>query len=188
MKEMKKELRKHYKALRLSMKNKEQKDKCISENLINTDLYKNANTVLLYVSSEIEVSTYSIIADAFSQKKTVAVPRCNPVDCTMEFYIISSFEDLSEGAYGIYEPLENCKMVECDNMSVCIVPGLSFDKDGYRLGFGKGYYDRYLSAFPGKSIGLCYDECFCEKTVRDKFDKAVSVIVTETEIYNINNT
>ena len=61
----------------------------------------------------------------------------------------------------------------------------TFDKDGYRLGFGKGYYDRFLASFPGKTVGLCYEECVCEKTIRDKFDKSVSALITDTEIYII---
>ena len=100
----------------------------------------------------------------------------------MRFYIISSFDDLSAGAYGIFEPKEGCKEALFDSETLCIVPGLSFDKDGYRLGFGKGYYDRFLASFPGKTVGLCYEECVCEKTIRDKFDKSVSALITDTEI------
>ena len=185
MNETKKELRRHYKALRLSMRNKADKDRIIAERFLNSDLYRKAEAVLVYVSSEIEVDTYAIIKDAFSQNKTVAAPRCNPESCTMMFYVISSFDDLSEGAYGIYEPKSSCTEISVDENTLCIVPGLSFDKDGYRLGFGKGYYDRYLSSFPGKSAGLCYNECVCEKAVRNNFDKSVSALFTETEIYYI---
>ena len=181
----KKELRRHYKSLRLNMDDKEKKDSRITENLLNSYLYKNAQTVFVYASSAIEVDTLSIIKDAFLQNKTVATPRCNPEDCTMRFYMISSFDDLSAGAYGIFEPKESCKEALLDSETLCIVPGLSFDKDGYRLGFGKGYYDRFLASFPGKTVGLCYEECVCEKTVRDKFDKSVSALITDTEIYII---
>lgn len=185
MNETKKELRKHYKNVRLSMVDKTAKDKSITKKLLSSELYKKAETVLIYVSSEIEVDTHLIIKDALSQGKTVATPLCNSDDCTMEFYIIEKTDDLHKGAYGIFEPNSYCRKVSYDDCSICIVPGLSFDKDGYRLGFGKGYYDRFLSVFPGKSIGLCYNECICEKAVRDKYDKSVSELITETEIYNI---
>ena len=188
MNKSKNELRRYYKAIRLNMADKKCKDKKITENLLNSDIYIKAENILLYVSSSIEVDTFAIIENAFMNNKTVSVPRCNTEDCTMEFYIITSFEDLIKGAYGIYEPDISCKKAFFDEKSVCIVPGLSYDKDGYRLGFGKGFYDRFLSVFSGKSVGLCYDECVCEKTVRDKFDKSVSVLITETEIKTINYT
>ena len=181
----KKELRKYYKNIRLSMIEKSAKDECITHNFLASELYKNTDILLAYVSSDIEVDTKAIINDALLKGKTVAVPLCNSSDCTMEFYIIERLDELHKGAYGIYEPDRNCKRVSFDEGSVCVVPGLSYDKDGYRLGFGKGYYDRFLSAFSGISVGLCYNECVCEKTVRDKFDKSVSVLITETEIYNI---
>ena len=101
----------------------------------------------------------------------------------MEFYSISSFDDLESGAYGIYEPKKECLKITADENTVCIVPGLAFDKSGFRIGFGKGYYDRFLSEFKGESVGLCYDECFSDILIKDKFDMCVSAVITETCIY-----
>ena len=115
--------------------------------------------------------------------KSVAVPLCDTDKCTMEFYSISSFDDLESGAYGIYEPKKECLKITADENTVCIVPGLAFDKSGFRIGFGKGYYDRFLSEFKGESVGLCYDECFSDILIKDKFDMCVSAVITETCIY-----
>jgi len=74
---------------------------------------------------------------------------------------------------------EKCRLLTQYNNSVCIVPGLSFDYDGFRLGYGKGYYDRFLSGFDGDSIGLCYGECVCKRLPHGRYDRAVDVLVTE---------
>lgn len=176
-------LRQIYKTKRRQMKNKTQKDALIFSKLINCPLYKNCNTVFTYVSSEIEVDTLTFIRYALKDGKTVAAPICNTEDCTMQFYIIKSLNDLEEGAYSIREPKAYCEKAFCDENTLCVVPGLSFDKKGYRLGFGKGYYDRFLSAFLGKTLGLCYNECICEELIHNKYDKTVSAVIAENEIY-----
>lgn len=187
MRNIKNDLRKYYKNIRQKMDDKTYKDECIKNNLLKCELYDEASSVLVYVSSDIEVDTYDVISDLFLRKKTVAVPKCDPETCTMKFYVINSFDDLHKGAYGISEPNEGASEVRYDCESLCIVPGLSFDKDGFRLGFGKGYYDRFLDKFPGKTVGLCYDECISDGIVKEKYDKSVSCVITETCIYNIKN-
>ena len=79
------------------MTDKESKDQCVTANVLNCDLYKNADTILIYVSSEIEVDTFGIMKDAFFHNKTVATPLCNPTNCTMEFYVVEKFDDLQQG-------------------------------------------------------------------------------------------
>ena len=75
----------------------------------------------------------------------------------MEFYEIHSLFELQPGTFGVLEPVpENSRLVQEETEGLCIVPGLSFDAEGYRLGYGKGYYDRFLSRFSGTTAGVCY--------------------------------
>ena len=98
----------------------------------------------------------------------------------MDFYFIKSYDDLSPGKYGILEPVpERCEKAVDFLRGLCLVPGLSFDLQGYRLGFGKGYYDRFLSDFGGTTVGICYSKCTMGELPRGTFDRAVDIVLTE---------
>ena len=97
----------------------------------------------------------------------------------MEFYYITSFDDLQKGAYGILEPIKSkCEKLIDLNEGLCIIPALTFDEQGYRLGFGKGYYDRFLAGFPGKSVVICYSD-FVMKVPAEPHDMMADEIITE---------
>lgn len=151
----------------------------IASRFLCTREYMDAKTVLTYVSRDWEIDTIRIIHACFANKKKVAVPKCEG-EGVMNFYLINSMDDLKEGYAGILEPdTEVCKALEDFLDSVCIVPGLSFDPEGYRLGFGGGYYDRFLSAYTGVSAGLCYGSFIKWELPRESFDKAVTLLVTD---------
>lgn len=158
-------------------------DNKIAENLFNLDVYKKCKTVLAFVSKDIEVNTESIIATAFSDGKTVAVPRCDTKSNIMTFYIIKSRDDLEAGYYGIPEPKETCAALKDFNSSICLVPALVYDKKLFRVGFGKGYYDRFLNEYSGVSVGVCYSDCITEQLPKDDFDRPVNILITDSIIY-----
>ena len=120
-----------------------------------------------------------IINAAFANNKTVALPRCED-DATMGFYIISSFSDLAEGYLGIKEPVTGCEPFIPDESSLCVCPCLCCDMSGYRLGFGAGYYDRWLKNYPGRSAVLCYSDAVVPAIKRDESDVPVDLIVTDS--------
>lgn len=184
---MKSELRRELKAKRAALKNKEQLSIAIAEGFINSDLYKNADTLLLYYAVAGEVSTEKILAKAFSDKKRVAYPVCIDGNGYMEFYFIEDADDLVEGMYNIKAPGQGCKKFTDDKNAVCIVPALSFDISGNRLGYGKGYYDRFLEGFSGTSVGICYEALMTEFLPTDTYDKKVSYLITDKTIYNFTN-
>lgn len=189
IREQKLGLRKKYRSLRqkLSTDKKQKFDSEIADRFLSLTEYKNCDTLLAYISKDIEVGTEKIVKSALSQGKTVAVPRCNTNDCTMDFYQIKSYDDLQKGAYGLLEPdVSRCKKLTDFENSVCIVPGLAFDCEGYRLGFGKGYYDRFLQRFSGVKVGICYKECVTWQLPHGRFDKAVDIVLTQRYIRNIN--
>lgn len=147
--------------------------------------FRQADSIFIYMSTPIEVDTLEIIKKAWSFGKTVAVPKCIDNTRDMEFFEITSFEELERGTFGVLEPdVNRCKKAVADSNTLCIVPALMIDEEGYRLGYGKGYYDRFLSKFPGRIIGICYAGCIAEKLPHGKFDKKLNMFITEKKIYN----
>ena len=158
-------------------------DSQIYTRLINLWKYRDCETLLAYISGDIEVDTKMIIEDALKRGKRVAVPRCIEGTRNMEFYYITSYDDLEKGSYGILEPKrDKCEKLTDYSSGLCLIPALTFDKEGYRLGFGKGYYDRFLAKFKGETAGLCYECCISQKLPRGKFDRSADVVVTEKRI------
>ncbi len=159
---------------------KEKKDTAVLSKLVALPEYRNAKLVLTYVSTAIEVDTHALICRALSDGKRVAVPYCVPGKIEMLFCEITSLSDLAPGSFGVLEP-DPEKQIVLDSFpnSVCILPGLAFDLCGYRLGYGKGYYDRFLSRYHGKNVGVCYNACLKPVLPHGRYDKMVSVLVTE---------
>jgi len=182
LKQRKTEIRSKFKKLRSNMtsEQKNKLDEALTNNFISNSEYKSADILFAFVSKDIEVETKHIITHALSQGKKVAVPKCKTSDRLMDFYFINSFEDLTKGAYDIMEPdVDKCQLVTDFSSGVCMVPGLVYDREGYRLGFGKGYYDRFLTNFKGTTIGVCYSRCIVDELPRGYYDKPINLVITE---------
>lgn len=179
---IKSELRQKYRSLRQSMPQeiKAQKDEAIAAQVRRLWQYQRNSVLLIYVSTAIEVDTFGIIKQAIEDGKRVAVPRCVPDTRNMEFYYIHSTDELKPGMFGVLEPDANEEYLykESDG-GLCIVPAFSYDWRGYRLGYGKGYYDRFLSRFEGSMVGICYSECVQRSLPHGRFDRPVELLVTE---------
>lgn len=159
-------------------------DNRITQKLLATSEYAEATTVLTYVSVSSEVSTRMFIECALRDGKTVAVPRCLPGHC-LEFVAIASLEQLVAAPFNLLEPAKELPAVTEDqkNNSICIVPALLVDTKGYRLGYGAGFYDRFLSTYPGKKICLAYQQSLSRTTLpHTAFDVAVDVVITESDV------
>lgn len=183
---LKKDLRKEFRKKRSELLNKSEKDNSICNNILNSDFYKNARQILCYYPLDDEIDTTSIIFDALSCGKKLSLPYCIDLNGNMEFYYIDSYDDLKCGSYGIMEPdIKKCRKVTDFSNSLCLVPAFTFDKKGYRLGYGKGYYDKFLKKFTFNSIGLCYNSFLSSKLPADEFDMAVKFIATEDKILAI---
>ena len=155
----------------------------IAERVRNLQQYQKCEILLTYVSTDIEVDTLRIIENALCDGKRVAVPRCIPGTRNMEFYCISSLAELKPGAFGVLEPeATGDRLVSGAISTLCIVPALGYDRCGYRLGYGKGYYDRYLANFDGDIIGICYSNCVQRSLPHGRYDRRVSLLVTEKYI------
>lgn len=154
-------------------------DSGVAKNVRKLYQYRSCSTVLVYVSTNIEIGTIEIINNALSDGKKVAVPRCIPDTRYMDFHYIKSIDELSPGMFSVLEPDENSPKVTDFTGCLMLVPGLMFDRSGYRLGYGKGYYDRYMSKFTGVSVGLAYTSELRYKMIHGRFDRPVDLIVTE---------
>jgi len=163
-------------------------DEKVFKRIIRLHQYHHFNTVITYVSKDIEVDTLRLIQQAATDGKRVAVPRCVPGTRQMDFYCIHSLAMLEEGTFGLLEPkVDICEKLTDFSDSFCIVPGMSFDVRGYRLGYGMGYYDRFLADYSGVTVGICYSECVRWKELpTNKHDKPVDLIVTENYIRRTN--
>ena len=173
---MKKEfLRKKYKEKRDNIKNKITKDNLIYQKVINNKDILSSKTLLIYISINSEVDTTKII-NYFLNTKNIAVPKI--IDNNMYFVYVTNLNELTSGKYNIPEPTNENIVTDFDN-SICIVPGICYDKENYRIGYGKGYYDRFLSKNKIKTIGLCYKECMIEKIDNDKYDYKIDEVITD---------
>lgn len=162
-------------------------DRKIAKNVQRLYQYRSATTLLIYVSTPIEVDTFEIMANAWHDGKKIAVPRCIPGTRSMEFHYISSVNDLSPGSFGVLEPDESRQVVTDFTGCLMLLPALSLDYLGYRLGYGKGYYDRYLAKFTGSLVGICYSADIRRHMYHGRFDRPVDVILTENWIKDVGS-
>lgn len=172
---MKKEKRLEYRNKRNNIKFRFIKNLIIFFKVINNKCIKSCSKLLIYVSYDSEVDTIRIIK-YFLKRKTIYVPKviCNEII----FFSISSLNDLKKGYHNILEPISNDELNYFDNACV-IVPGICFDKLGYRIGYGKGFYDRFLGKYKLYSIGLTYRECIIDKILTDEHDVPVDEVISD---------
>lgn len=158
--------------------------KLIRENFFQQPEWKQSETIGLVLSKKFEVDTLEIIKQAWLEGKKVAIPKCIPDGRKMEFYIFTSFDQTEVVYYGLQEPIvEETEYVEKHFIDTIVVPGLAFSKNGSRLGFGGGYYDRYLSNYEGNVLSLVY-ECQLESNIpMEAHDIVIPKIITENNVF-----
>lgn len=180
----KNDIRSLYKAKRKQLAAKEKKllDEAICRSFVSLATYRFNNTLLAYYPLADEIDCRPIIEDALFRGKRVALPRCMEKSGVMEFYYIKSLDNLEKGIFGLSEPPADSEMyVRSErNAAIMIVPGLVYDRSGYRIGYGKGYYDRYSGTYKGIKAGFCYSDFIASEPLpRGRFDMTVDFIVTE---------
>lgn len=186
----KRRLRERYKEKRREMKPgfKAYCDGRILCGVLALSKYRAAKTVLCYVSTPIEVNTHKLIEKALAQGKAVAVPYCVSGSRDMDFYYIESISHLRPRTLNVPEPdPDTCEKVTDFSDSVCILPGLAFDERGFRLGYGGGYYDRFLSGAykNGTTVGICYSPCVRRELVNGRYDVPCDYLVTDRYVRKI---
>lgn len=175
------DLRKFYKEKRSSLEPniKKEKDLEIQSRFLLTDEYRKCKGILVYIARDFEIDTSGIINAAFANKKIVAVPKVND-DFSLCFYKINSKDDLLIGKFSVCEPKDGLEKITDFDDFVCVTPSLCCDLNGYRLGFGKGCYDRFFAKFEGKKIALTYSDSIEVAIDTDENDIKVDAIVTDS--------
>ena len=175
-KEIKEKRRKHTK------EDNRKKSKEIKERLFGLKEFKNAKTILFYISYDGEVFTHDMILESF-YKKNIIVPISNPTNHSLTLSHLKSWEELSIGSYGILEPrIEKIRKTNVDDIELIIVPGVAFDEKGNRLGHGKGYYDRMLKNASAPIVALAFEFQIIENIPVAEHDRPVDMIITEERI------
>lgn len=173
-------LRRELSARRDSLEYREQLNQAIRETVWALPAYGNVGKLLLYLSKGSEPDTWKILDRALAEGKEVYAPRCLDGKGAMAFYRVRSQKELVPGRFGLLEPNpQELFPVRETADALCLVPGLSFDEEGYRLGYGKGYYDRFLTEHHVMTVGLCYGELLLPKLPRGPYDRQVNCLVTE---------
>ncbi len=165
-------------------------DSIIQKKILSLREYCEADIVLGYMANIIEVDIDNIMLEAISNCKKVAIPKCENVinKSIMNYYFINSFDNLLNGKFAIREPdSKKCKIFKAESNHdkiIMFVPGIVFDKQGYRIGYGKGYYDRYLLNvnFNIIKIGLCYNLALVNEFKKSNNDVPVDILITEEKI------
>lgn len=170
----KKELRKKYTKVRADVEDKEDKDRLIRENLRQLDIYKKAKSVFVFISYKSEVDTRGIIEDILADGKKLLVPLVKGSE--MIAVEVKGIDDLEPNKMGILEPKSGDEVTDVD---LTITPGLAFDKRGYRLGYGGGYYDKFFAKVDTIRMGIGYSDQYVESFVHEGYDKALEYLLTE---------
>ena len=183
IRDLKNRLRAEVRASReqLSQEHKDALDRAICKQFLSLASFRFSEILLAYYPLDEEINILPLIKEALALGKRVALPRCREGNL-MDFYYITSLDDVETGAFGIFEPKMTCELYEPDEKkpAIMLIPALAYDTLGYRIGYGRGFYDRYVNRFNGVKAGLCYRAFLKTSPLpRGRFDMAVDYIVTE---------
>lgn len=163
----------------------------LQNNIINHTLFQSAKIICTYAPTKSEIDVNLIAKTAWEQGKTVLYPRCSKTEKgRMNFYTCENFSDLEEGAYKILEPKSSCLLFD-ENLlnspdTLILVPALAYSDTGYRLGYGQGFYDRFLAKIPlAASMGITLSALISQDISIEPWDKAVRYLATEKGIQKI---
>ncbi|ODG91347.1 MULTISPECIES: 5-formyltetrahydrofolate cyclo-ligase [Bacillaceae] len=167
----------------ISVSERDEKSKQIIDKLLNTEQMKSADIIATTMPMEHEINTKYLITACWKMNKSVVVPKCNHETRKMHFYKINSFDDLKKGYFGIQEPIEEkCEEIRKERIDLIIVPGVAYTKNGERLGYGGGYYDRYLEDYNKQLLALAYDIQIIDDLPTEKHDIKMPLVLTESRI------
>lgn len=152
--------------------------------LIDTDLFRQARQIALYAPIHGEVETQTLLATALHNGKRVCFPRVNGE--ALDFILVDGPDDLARGAFGVAEPI-GTSVVAAAELDLAVMPGVGFDRSGFRLGYGGGYYDRAFSAGRPKQLaGLAFGFQLIEELPAEDHDVRLDLVVTDSEVLAFN--
>jgi len=152
--------------------------KKIHNRLKQLEIFRNAKKIACYFPIESEVLTQDIMQEILGNGKEICLPKV--VENNLSFRKIDGLKDLEKGSYGIMEPKENCP--ELEGIEIVLVPTVGITKNGVRLGYGYGYYDRFLASLNAKTISLIYSKQIVKSIPFSEKDVKIDWIVTEEKV------
>ena len=161
----------------------------VMKSLKDTIYYKNAKTIMTFISFGSEIDTHKFIKSGIKEGKTIVVPVTFHENRVMKPSRVLDFDEFEPGYFNILTPKEEfIRYIDPSEIDLIIVPGAVFDRDGYRVGYGGGYYDRFLSKIDKSvpKIAIAFDLQIVEQVPREDFDIPVDFIITEKEIIKCN--
>ncbi|MBE3093329.1 MAG: 5-formyltetrahydrofolate cyclo-ligase [Actinobacteria bacterium] len=170
----------------LPIRDRKKRSKIIAEKFFDTAYYNNSNNILIFYPFRSEIDVTIIIRQALENKKNIILPRIHDQELKL-FYVDNLKKQLERGAYGIMEPIIGlCRPAKISDIDLVVVPGISFDKNLNRLGYGGGYYDKLLLHIPEgvKKIALCFDIQVVDSIPISEHDIKVDILITDTKIYH----
>lgn len=176
----KQELRSASLKKRAAIPNRAVLDTKIHQRLLAQDFYAQAKTIMTYLSYKSEPDTHALIEKMLVSGKTLCAPVCSAAGY-MESYAFSVFSVLTPSATGILEPPKD-RLILPEDIDLILVPGCAFSPQGHRLGYGGGYYDRYLAKTNAITCGLFYEALQAE-FLPEKTDVPLHYIMTEQNLY-----
>lgn len=168
---------------------KEEKDRKILDEFYESNYYREAKNIFIYISYDSEINTKGIIKKALRDNKKIYVPRTEFKTRLMDAVEITSLNNLIESEYGILEPSVEEPHIDPNEIDLIVVPGVAFDRNGGRMGYGAGFYDRYFKKINEDNmkkvikLALAYDFQILEKIPMNEQDVPVNYIITEKEFY-----
>ncbi len=153
------------------------KSSVIAKLFLESELYRNAKTIMLYMPLGNEVDTGSIMEKAFADGKRAVLPMTDSKDKIIPYYIDADTK-LKIGAYSVREPIDT-QMADPNDIDIVIVPGVAFDRYGNRVGFGKGCYDGFLKDTNALKVGVCYEFQMCDTIAADQYDVKMDYVISE---------
>lgn len=163
---------------------KQKVEQKLTKNLLSSNLWNQAKTIGITMAQGFEWDTKMIIEAAWNQNKIIAVPKCSPSEKKLTFYQLKTFDQLEVVYYNLLEPKpEKSAIVDKTSIDLLVVPGLCFDEKGYRVGFGGGYYDRFLADYSNETVSLIHTSQLVNEVPSENFDIPVNHLITEKELY-----
>ena len=181
------EARAYFSALRASISDSERKDKslAICKRIMALPEFSECDTLFFYAPIKNEADPLYLFEKAQEYGICAAFPISLKNTFELDFRIIDSLDELELGTYGIPEPKKHLKKAIFTKKSICIVPARAFDYAGNRLGYGKGFYDRFLNNFTGLTVGITFDILKCPSLPTERTDIPIDIIITEKESVRI---
>ncbi len=165
----------------ISVSQQEESDFLLQKQFLALAEVQQAETILLFYGMKKEINTQPMLTALQRHGKRVLLPRCLPQH-QMEARIYHP-QKIKQHRYGMWEPDEDCAVVEKAEIDLILVPALCFDRQGRRMGRGGGYYDRYLADYSGVTVGLCREVLLCDEVPIDPWDQPVKLVATEGTVY-----